>query len=239
MQALDYLLPQPQLDLTSEKRAAFDALMDSASPGGWIEYRLPYPKWMFLSYLCSTRGFVLHGSQNLEIVVVEPRKAMDVKSFSNQEAIYATTDGIWAIFFAIVDRQRFGQLALFNSCMDIHAPEGRSLGRFYFFSISFPALVQKPWCSGVVYILTESGFQREPARQIPEGKVTFPHWISTRPVNPAAKMVVHPQDFPFLNNIYGHDDKKLLQLVQADPNGFPWPEALLPSPERRNECLNR
>jgi len=227
MQALDFLLTQPQFHLMPDTQSEFDAIMDSSLPGSWIDYSLPCPKWMFLTYLCMSRNLVLHGSQNSAIEEVEPRKAMDIRTFSNQEAIYATTDGIWAIFFAIVDRQRFKHLALFNSCMDIHAPKGRSLGRFYFFSISYSALVKNPWCSGAVYILPRGSFQREPAQYFHESKVTFPHWISTRLVCPATKLVVHPHDFPFLNKIRGHDDEKLIQLVQADPNGFPWPEAII------------
>ena len=49
----------------------------------------------------------MHGSQNLGIEVVEPRHARDIRAFSNQEAIYATTDGIWVIYFAILNRKLY------------------------------------------------------------------------------------------------------------------------------------
>jgi hypothetical protein len=32
---------------------------------------------------------------------------------------------------------------------------------------------------------------------------------------------------PFIANIHGHNDEKLTQLIARDPNGFPWPEALV------------
>jgi hypothetical protein len=57
--------------------------------------------------------------------------------------------------------------------------------------------------------------------------IQFPHWISFKPARPIAKLHVQSQDFPFLAEIHGHDDEKLVQLATADPNGFPWPEALI------------
>jgi hypothetical protein len=37
---------------------------------------------------------------------------------------------------------------------------------------------------------------------------------------------VAPDDFPFLDKIHGHNDEKLIQLSSANPNGFPWLDAL-------------
>ena len=42
--------------------------------------------------------------------------ANDVRAFSNQRAIYATTDGIWVIYFAILNRKLYPEMSLFNSC---------------------------------------------------------------------------------------------------------------------------
>ena len=115
MQALDYLLPQPLFDLTPQKQEAFGNLFNS-SLEGLIDYQLSYPKWQYLSYLCSSRELVLHGSQNMSIQTVEPRKAMDIRACSNQNAIYATTDGIWSIFFAIVryNEEKLAELSAAN-----------------------------------------------------------------------------------------------------------------------------
>jgi len=226
MQALDFLLLQPPFDLTPEKQAAFETLIDSTPFGGFIDYQLTYQKWQFLSYLCKSRGFVLHGSQNADIEVVEPRKAIDVKTFSKQEAIYATTDGIWVIYFAIIDRRNIQPLSLFNSCLDIQTSPDQIIGPLYFFSITYSALVQSPWCNGVIYILSRDSFEQEPAQQIQGAEIIVPHWISLKPAKPVAKLHVQPQDFPFLAQIHGHNDKKLVQLATEDPNGFPWPAAL-------------
>lgn len=226
MQALDFLLPRPPFDLPADKQSQFETLFDATPPGGWVDYRLPHPKWQFLSYLCQSRNLVLHGSQNLEIKEVEPRAANDTRAFSAQNAIYATTDGIWVIYFAIVDRRRFAHLSLFNSCLDIHVSPEQIVGPLYFFSITHAALLQDPWCEGAIYILPRDGFEREPAQTMMGVEIVFPHWISPSPARPAAKLRVGPQDFPFLDRVHGHDDEKLAQLAAADPNGFPWPEAL-------------
>lgn len=226
MQALDYLLPQPSFDLSSEKQAAFDALIDSTPANGFVDYQLTYPKWQFLSYLCKSRELVLHGSQNAGIDVVEPRKAVDVKTFSNQEAIYATTDGIFVIYFAIVDRKNFQPLSLFNSCLEIRVSSAEVLGPLYFFSITHSALLRQPWCDGVIYILPRESFEQEPAQRMMDAEIIFPHWISAKHTQPVAKLQIKPQDFPFLANIHGHNDEKLIELSATNPDGFPWPEAL-------------
>jgi hypothetical protein len=227
MQALDYLLPQPTFDLSSDKQAEFETLIDSTPSGSFVDYQLAHPKWQFLSYLCQSRNLVLHGSQNLEIAEVEPRKAIDTKAFSAQDAIYATTDGIFVIYFAIIDRRNFSPLSLFNSCLDIRVSPDQVLGPLYFFSITHSALLQKPWCDGAIYILPRENFEQEPAQQMSGAEIIFPHWISRRPATPIAKLLVQPKDFPFLAEIHGHNDEKLTRLAAADPNGFPWPEALI------------
>jgi hypothetical protein len=128
MQALDFLLPQPPFDLTPEKQAEFEKLIDSTPSGSYVDYQLTHPKWQFLSYLCKSRDLVLHGSQNANIEEVAPRKANDVKAYSAQKAIYATTDGIFVIYFAIIDRKKFNPLSLFNSCLEIRVSPNQVLG---------------------------------------------------------------------------------------------------------------
>jgi hypothetical protein len=226
MQVLDYFLPQPEFDLTTEKQAAFVSLFDS-SRETLIDYQLPYPKWQFLSYLCSSRDLVLHGSQNMSIEMVEPQKATDIKAISNQKAIYATTDGIWSIFFAIVDRKNFKPLSLFNSCLNIRISPDNILGPLYFFSITHSALIQQPWCDGMVYLLPREEFIQEAAQQVSGAEIVFPHWYSYKPTAPITRLPVQPSDFPFMRQIHGHDDATLVSLAAKDPGGFPWAEAVV------------
>ncbi len=226
MEAPAFLLPRPEYDLSFEKADAFEDLWRSTGHGGVIDYHLPYPKWQFLTYLCDRHNLVLHGSQDNSIDIVEPRQAHDARAYSNQRAIYATTDGIWVIYFAIVNRKKCKQMSLFNSCLQIRLTADQLSDPLYFFSISQPAKLQKAWGEGMVYILPRQRFERENAQIIRGAEVIFPHWISKIPAAPAARLAVGPQDFPFLEQIHGHNDEKLNRLAAADPNGFPWPDAL-------------
>jgi len=226
MQAISYLLPQPTFNHTPEMLAAFEDLFRSTPVGDYVDYRLPYPKWQYLSYLCEAKELVLHGSQIPDIDEVEPRQALDVKAFSNQRAIYATTDGIWVIYFAIIDRKKFTKLSLFNSCLRIRFSESQLSDPFYFFSLTQSVLVQAPWCEGTIYILPRQSFEREAPQQVQAIEIVFPHWISQTSGKPLAKLSVGAQDFPFLAQIHGHNDEKLNQMALDNPTGFPWPEAL-------------
>jgi hypothetical protein len=221
-----YLLPGPPLDLIPEKRDAFEELYRSTPAGEFVDYHLPYPKWQYLSYLCEMKELVLHGSQNLSISEIEPRQANDIREFSNQRAIYATTDGIWVIYFAILDRKKYPRMSLYNSCLQARISPVQLSEPLYFFSITHSVLVQKPWCSGAVYILPRQSFTQEAAQQAQGIEIVFPHWVSIQSVQPVAKLLVESEDFPFLDQIHGHNDEKLIQLASTDPNGFPWLEAL-------------
>jgi hypothetical protein len=227
METPAFLLPSPPFDKSPSKQDAFEDLWQSIHKGDFINYQLPYPKWQFLSYLCETRELVLHGSQNKEIGIVEPRQANDKKAFSNQHAIYATTDGIWVIYFAILDRKNNPEMTLFNSCLRAQFSIDQISDPMYFFSITHSVLLRKPWCEGMIYILPRQSFEREATQQMQGIEIVFPHWISPLPVDPVARLQVGPQDFPFLAQIHGHNDEKLVHLAMADPNGFPWPEALV------------
>jgi hypothetical protein len=221
-----YLLPMPPLDLTSEKQAVFEGLYRATPEGGWVNYGLPYPKWQYLTYICDTRDLVLHGSQNGTIGIVEPRQAHGIKVFSDQRAIYATTDGIWVIYFAILDRAGHPEMTLFNSCFRLRMPGGTVVGPLYF-SITHSVLLQDPWCEGAVYILPRQGFGQEAPQQMQGYEVIFPHWVSGSPATPVAKLRVKHADLPLLAQMHGHDNERLVALATANPSGFPWPEALV------------
>ena len=226
MDAAAFLLPRPPFELTPAKQAAFEELCQSTPRGGLVDYRLIYPKWEYLSFLCETRELVLHGSQNQSIGVVESRQANDKRAFSNQRAIYATTDGIWVIYFAILDRKKYPEMSLFNTCLRARISPDQLSDPLYFFSITHSVLLQKPWCEGMIYILPRQAFEEEAPQQMQGMEIRFPHWISERPSQPIARLSVGPQDFPFLSQIHGHNDEKLVQLATVNPAGFPWPEAL-------------
>jgi hypothetical protein len=44
------------------------------------------------------------------------------------------------------------------------------------------------------------------------------------PVVPLARVPVSPEDFPFLNQVCGHDDARLQEYATAKQTGAPWPD---------------
>jgi outer membrane protein assembly factor BamB len=98
----------------------------------------------------------------------------------------------------------------------------------YFFSITYSALLQKPLCEGMVCMLPRQSFEQEASQQMQGVEIVFPHWSSPLPADPVARLHVGPQDFPFLAQIHGHDDEKLVQLATANPSGFPLEKGGIP-----------
>ena len=117
-------------------------------------------------------------------------------------------------------------MTLFNTCLRERTSTDPLSDPLYFFSITLSVLRQEPWCEGKVYILPRQSFHLEPSQTIKGVEIVFPHWVSLESVEPAGRLQVGPEDFPFLAQIHGHNNEKLAQMAAADPNGFPWPAAL-------------
>lgn len=218
------LMEQPKYNLTDTDKNYFDRLLQvivDEQISKEIVYDNRIPKWQFLSYLCDKYDVVLHGSFKSRIAEIEPHKADDVREFSNQEAIYATTDGIWAIFFAILNRQQHS-INLVNTCMHVELASGDIIGPLYYFSITQQVLNSNPWSKGAVYILPRHDFFLEQPKVFGEFKVKFPHWVSMLAVKPLGYLTVNPWDFPFLNEVHGHDDNEIRRKYQENPNWLPW-----------------
>jgi hypothetical protein len=214
-----YLLTRPEIDDSQATTDSFDQLFErqvSSATGESIDYSLAVPKWQFLNYLCDSKEVVVHGSGKPDIEVFEPRKSNDSTKFGDQQAVYASSDGIWASYYAILDRDRYVR-SLVNTCQKIDLPDGE-FETVYYFSINDDALPTKPWRNGTIYILPRSSFENEsgaPGR-------TSAQWRSFDPVRPLAKISLGPQDFPFLEQIRGHDVETAMKRSQEDPDGFPW-----------------
>lgn len=166
---------------------------------------------------------LLHGTGNAEIDVFEPRQSNDVSDFGNRKAVYAASDGLWPMFFAIVDRARYS-MTIVNAAIRLESPTGEVSQPYYFFSMTDHVLAQQPWREGVIYILPREGFEEQAGDMLGEHRVHTNHWASLNPVRPLAKIRVASGDFPFLAQIRGQDDHVLAERAKANPNGFPWVE---------------
>ena len=217
-----WFLPRPPMPLNVETRAAFDTLYEQlkVSGGSLGRYDLAAPLWQFLCYIADTKDVLLHGSGDPAISIFEPRKSNDVHAFGDQQAVYASSDGLWPMYFAVIDRSRIPLIC--NSSARVRSAAGELGDPFYFFSVSAPALAERPFRPGTIYLLPRATFQQQPAEPHPKGELLVAQWASLVPVKPLARLTVAPEDFPLLDAIRGHDDETLLARAKANPAGFPW-----------------
>ena len=221
----DYWLTCPSVDFEESTRVAFDELLQKSIDSGncpTIEFALPQSKWQFLNYIADHHDIALHGSGNPNIDMFEPRQPSDLTEFGNQKAVYAASDGIWAMFFAIVDRDRVGSVT--NACVRVTDETGTTHGPFYVFSVSQSALPNQPWRTGTVYLLPRKTFMQQPSMPFGPNQVHIAQLASLEHVKPLAKLTVTPEDFPFLSQIRGHDDERLQEYANALQTGAPWPQ---------------
>lgn len=168
---------------TRAEREEMDALVAGArTEGGVIDAStLAYPAHVLLTHLVERHGLLLHGSNHLDLDVVEPRPARD---FSTQvDVVAACDDGIWPLFYAVVARDRID--GVFTACM--HLGRRTSRRRFYMFRVfgADPGL-ETTWTNGAVYAVARDGFRREWGNE----------WLRGAEVTPVLRVLVGPDDFP-------------------------------------------
>jgi hypothetical protein len=196
----------PKLELDAATRARFDSVLEDLvdRPGvALADEALDAPKHLFFRYLAEERGFLLHGSNRADIEVFEPRVQTDATQ-NTITAVFAASDGIWPLFFAVIDRTDEATVSLINGCFTLEADDPRG-PRGYFFSVGEAALAGHPFCDGTIYVLVREGFSPAPGY---DGKPTQ-EWSCAHPVTPIARVRVTPADFPYLASIEGHDQSGL------------------------------
>ncbi|MGB8509705.1 MAG: hypothetical protein WCD76_15065 [Pyrinomonadaceae bacterium] len=202
-----YFPQSPVVSFDERKTRAFDELWAAAlerGQGSLVEYRCEYPKYEFLTYLVERKGLLLHGSNFPDIKVLIPiRLTKDTTSYGNHDAVYACADGIWPIFFAIVNRN-LERTSFVSSCRRVVCDDGTTK-KFYFFSIHDGVPESQRWRPGMVYVQPRESFRQlsdEAGRLVEE-------WKSAEPVNALAKLPVNVDDFPFLGSVQSHNDEWL------------------------------
>jgi hypothetical protein len=213
-----YWLKRPKFDFI-QNQDTLEKTLSAALEQGFLT-QVPIPKWAFLIWLTHFKNYLTHGTGNLSIQTFEPRKSDDANWFGNQNAVYAASDGIWAMFFAILDRPRI-PMSISNGAIQIMLEPPLDI---YFFSVQDTALEQKPFRTGWVYVLPKQGFTQEPKGQREGIPYEAHHWANLNPVKPLFRVQIEPNDFPFLESIRAHNNEILWKRVEANPNGFPWVE---------------
>jgi hypothetical protein len=180
----DLYVDAPPLLVTTQRRDAFAAQWEEIRGGG--RWNLAAPKHEFLRWLVDSCDVLLHGSNRRHVPVFEPRAQTDYAD-EPAHAVFATSDGIWPIYFAIANRRVV--TSLINDC--IHDGESTR----YFFSVATDPEGIDPWTGGLVYILPREPFT------VSHGSA---EWTSPTPVRPLASLAVEPDDFPFIDVVHRH-----------------------------------
>ena len=224
----DYWIERPSLTLDDATRSAIDEFL-SQPEDRQLEIDTVVRRdgdvslWEFLCGVAARREIAFHGTGDPNIELFEPRKPIDFAPFGDQKAVFATSDPIWAMFYAVVDRARF-PITLANGCIMLRDSEDRFGSPHYFFSISRDALALQPWRTGHLYFLPAETFVEQPPDTFAGQAARVPQLASPTAVAPVARLAVTPDDFPFLPNIRGHDDERLAEYAQAVMTAAPWPE---------------
>jgi hypothetical protein len=168
---------------TEAQREAMDALVVRArAEGGVIDASsIGLPAHELLTHLVVQHRLLLHGSNNTQLEVIEPRPAHDYGT--EVEAVVAADDGIWPLFYAVIARDRVD--GVFTACMHLGRPPHPR--RFYYFRV-FGANphAETTWIPGAVYAVPRDGFRREWGNE----------WLRSNEVTPLLRVLVQPSDFP-------------------------------------------
>jgi len=172
----------------------FDEVADALLRGD--DVALPAARLDFLRWLGQARGVVFHGSQRNDLVELSTeRRSRDATEWGNQQAVYASSDPVWAIYFAVLRRDD-GWEGTRNGSLGVG---GR---RFYFFVHNRGSQSPERFGPGSLYLLPADGFVAEP------GLIDTAHLVSHAPVRPLARIDVTPEDFPFRHRIGYYRDRE-------------------------------
>ncbi len=125
--------------------------------------------------------------------MLEPiRMSRDSTTFGDQQAVYATSDPVWAIYFAILRRGKFSTR---NASLGF---AGRDLfPRWYYFSITRPDGGEN-FAPGSLYVLPRETFVCQKPLL---GFIDTAQWVSHTAVPMLERIDVTPADFPLLERV--------------------------------------
>ena len=204
--ALPYWLCRKTADVAPDKRAEFDEYLRRAVlEGPTASYTLPYPKHEFLAYLTDYKELAFHGSTKQDMERLEPvRLTTDLSEFGNRQMLFGTPDAIWALWFAILDKDKSNGTS--NSCIPVRDIHGVRY-TLYFFAVDNASVTESPYVDGTLYVTKPEPFTERQGVQ----------WGSMTPVEPILKIPVIPRDFPYLTYVKGCDWDAARRKFKSDP----------------------
>lgn len=144
------------------------------------------PVWAFLQWLVG-QGYLLHGSQQAGLDLLQPSgKAYgQPDDFSNRAGVYAASDALWAMMYALRGPAAKGQIDI---CLRFKIRNGWSLPCYYY-ALGAAAGSAGPakdlMAPGWVYVLGREGFEPSPPyRHLHFGLVQELNWVRPASVIP-------------------------------------------------------
>jgi hypothetical protein len=207
-------LAAPPLELDPDEETRYQRLLNELleSPDGdWLELGADRPRWRFVEWLTRQDAVIFHGSPEPGIDAFVPVRSsievMDHAGKGNLAAVYGTPSGLWALWFAVLDRPRL-RGTIRNGVQRWTDREGRPLD-LYFFSVDHSHVGDDIWRAGTLYLLPRDSFRASPF--FPGGPDSN-EWASPEEVRPLKRLAVAPEDFPFRDRVGGHDDSELIRF---------------------------
>jgi hypothetical protein len=201
-------LPPPVVG--PDAKAGFEAAADALLAGETVA--VPEPRLDFLRWLAETRAVVFHGSPRDDLRELSTeRQSRDATAWGNQQAVYASGDPVWAIYFACLRRDA-GWTGTRNASLG--QAGGPLYPRRYFFLHNRGSASPNRFGPGSLYLLSSSSFvSDEPLA----GALDTAHLVSHEPVRPLARLDVTPDDFPFADRIryYRDGEPSWVSLLRA------------------------
>jgi hypothetical protein len=203
-------LVAPVLD--PETEALFETVTDRCTEVGDGQPLAGLPLLPFMQWLAQHRAVLFHGSGRDDLDILEPiRLSRDASPFGDQQAVFATNDPVWAIYFASL-RRGDGFRGTRNASLSV-AGDG-IYPRWYFFSINRGARAERRFGRGIVYVVPRAPFRPEPPGY---GVLDSAQWAAPTSVQPLFRIAVDPGDFPFVDFVVAHRPREpmLITILRA------------------------
>jgi hypothetical protein len=191
----------PPVFVGGAAEADFAAAADTLLTGEAVT--IPEPRLDFLRWLAENRPVVFHGSPRDDLIELSTeRRSRDATAWGDQQAVYASSDPVWAIYFACLRRDG-GWKGTRNGSLG--RPGERLYPRKYFFLHNRGSASPGRFGPGSLYLLPPDTFVADAPLA---GVLDTAHLVSHEPVKPLARVDVTPEDFPFRHRIGYYRDRE-------------------------------
>lgn len=175
--------------------ATFDAVLATAQPSADDRHLFGDAAAFsrFVGWLADRGDYVFHGSKRSGITEFRTsRESGDDNEFGRQQAVFATPDPFWALFYAIVDRSNVRSIN--NSSIALWPTARR---RHYKLNAVLKDTAAPAVSAGWLYVLPTATFVAQPRVQ----GVDTGQWASLVPVQPVCAIAVEPADYALTTSI--------------------------------------